>query len=118
MSYQEKLLIYFNRMYHIRLLFFSYYVTLSFDSPEVLPEWLNDYPVTIIQFLFFLYRNFTDFMQVFMSAEVLGALAGTLFPKPASSSQDSSGASTPADEVIILTKCPLKKKLKFQNLKN
>lgn len=41
-------------------------------------------------------------MHVFMSAEVLGALAGTLFPKPASSSQDSSGASTPADEVIIL----------------
>lgn len=39
-------------------------------------------------------------MQVFMSAEVLGALAGTLFPKPASSSQDSSGASTPADEVM------------------
>lgn len=72
---------------------------LPFFSPEVLPAWLNDYPVTIIQFLFFLYRNFTDFMQVFMSAEVLGALAGTLFPKPASSSQDSSGASTPADEV-------------------
>lgn len=68
----------------------------------MLPAWLNDYPVTIIQFLFFLYRNFTDFMQVFMSAEVLGALAGTLFPKPASSSQDSSGASTPADEVIML----------------
>lgn len=38
-------------------------------------------------------------MQVFMSAEVLGALAGSLFPKPASCSQDSSGASTPADEV-------------------
>lgn len=72
-----------------------------FHSPEVLPAWLNDYPVTIIQFLFFLYRNFTDFMQVFMSAEVLGALAGTLFPKPVSSSQDSSGASTPADEVIM-----------------
>lgn len=35
-----------------------------------------------------------------MSAEVLGALAGTLFPKPVSSSQDSSGASTPADEVL------------------
>jgi len=44
-------------------------------------------------------------MQVFMSAEVLGALAGTLFPKPASSSQDSSGASTPADEVITLVQC-------------
>ncbi|CAK9831938.1 WD repeat and FYVE domain-containing protein 3 [Anthophora retusa] len=67
-------------------------------NPESLPDWLTDYPVTIIQFLFFLYHNFTDFMQVFMSAEVLGALAGTLFPKPTSSSQDSSGASTPADE--------------------
>lgn len=65
----------------------------------MLPEWLNDYPVTIIQFLFFLYHNFNDFMQVFMTAEVLGALAGTLFPKPYSCSQDSSGASTPADEV-------------------
>lgn len=65
----------------------------------MLPEWLNDYPVTIIQFLFYLYHNFTDFMQVFMTAEVLGALAGTLFPKPPSCSQDSSGASTPADEV-------------------
>lgn len=70
-----------------------------FYSPESLPVWLTDYPVIIIQFLFFLYHNFTDFMQVFMSADVLGALAGTLFPKPASSSQDSSGASTPADEV-------------------
>lgn len=70
-------------------------------SPDSLPEWLNDYPVTIIQFLFFLYHNFTDFMQVFMSAEVLGALAGTLFPKSPSTSQDSSGASSPADEVVI-----------------
>jgi hypothetical protein len=65
-----------------------------------LPDWLNDYPVTIIQFLFFLYHNFTDFMQLFMSAEVLGALAGTLFQKSNGSSLDSSGASTPGDEVI------------------
>ncbi|KMR04720.1 wd repeat and fyve domain-containing protein 3 [Lasius niger] len=79
------------------------------NNPEVLPAWLNDYPVTIIQFLFFLYRNFTDFMQVFMSAEVLGALAGTLFPKPVSSSQDSSGASTPADEQEpVLVRSPSK----------
>ncbi|XP_043249922.1 WD repeat and FYVE domain-containing protein 3 isoform X1 [Colletes gigas] len=78
-------------------------------NPESLPDWLSDYPVTIIQFLFFLYHNFTDFMQVFMSAEVLGALAGTLFPKPASSSQDSSGASTPADEQEpVLVRSPSK----------
>ncbi|XP_034186854.1 WD repeat and FYVE domain containing 3 bchs isoform X3 [Osmia lignaria lignaria] len=78
-------------------------------NPESLPEWLTDYPVTIIQFLFFLYHNFTDFMQVFMSAEVLGALAGALFPKPANSSQDSSGASTPADEQEpVLVRSPSK----------
>ncbi|KAL2720725.1 WD repeat and FYVE domain-containing protein 3-like isoform X1 [Vespula squamosa] len=79
------------------------------NNPESLPVWLTDYPVIIIQFLFFLYHNFTDFMQVFMSADVLGALAGTLFPKPASSSQDSSGASTPADEQEpVLVRSPSK----------
>lgn len=66
---------------------------------DTLPEWLSDYPVTIIQFLFFLYHNLTDFMQVFMSADVLGALASTIFPKLNNSSRDSSGGSTPADEV-------------------
>ncbi|KAH0568814.1 WD repeat and FYVE domain-containing protein 3 [Cotesia glomerata] len=80
-----------------------------FSNPDNLPEWLTEYPVTIIQFLFFLYHNFTDFMQVFMSAEVLGALAGTLFPKPLSGSQDSSGASTPADEQEpVLVRSPSK----------
>ncbi|XP_014604234.1 PREDICTED: WD repeat and FYVE domain-containing protein 3 isoform X1 [Polistes canadensis] len=79
------------------------------NNPELLPVWLTEYPVTIIQFLFFLYHNFTDFMQVFMSADVLGALAGTLFPKPPSSSQDSSGASTPADEQQpVLVRSPSK----------
>ncbi|XP_043271793.1 WD repeat and FYVE domain-containing protein 3 isoform X2 [Venturia canescens] len=78
------------------------------NNPDALADWLNNYPVTIIQFLFFLYHNFTDFMQVFMSAEVLGALAGSLFPKPASGSQDSSGASTPADEEPVLVRSPSK----------
>lgn len=71
----------------------------NFFSPDNLPVWLHDYPVTIIQYLFFLYHNFTDFMPFFMNAEVLGGLAGTLFPKPASSSHESSGASSPVDEV-------------------
>lgn len=65
-------------------------------SPDSLPEWLRDYPVTIIQFLFFLYHNMGDIMPVLMSAEVLSALAGTLFPRPVIPSQ----ASTPADEVF------------------
>lgn len=66
-----------------------------FYSPESLPEWLRDYPVTIIQFLFFLYHNLAELMPVLMSGEVLGALAGTLFPKSALHSQ----ASTPAEDV-------------------
>ncbi|XP_051170147.1 WD repeat and FYVE domain-containing protein 3 [Leptopilina boulardi] len=78
------------------------------NSPDTLPDWLNDYPVTIIQFLFFLYHNLTDFMQVFMSAEVLGGLAATLFPKAMSCSQESSGASTPADEEPVLVRSPSK----------
>ncbi|KAJ9586850.1 hypothetical protein L9F63_019532, partial [Diploptera punctata] len=67
-------------------------------SPDSLPEWLRDYPVTIIQFLFFLYHNMADFMPVFMGGDVLGALAGTLFPRQAGS-EVTSGASTPSDEV-------------------
>lgn len=70
------------------------------SSPDSLPEWLRDYPVTIIQFLFFLYHNVADFMPVFMSGEVLNALAGTLFPRQASS-EASSEASTPGDEVKV-----------------
>ncbi|GLG99384.1 Neurobeachin [Gryllus bimaculatus] len=67
-------------------------------SPDSLPEWLRDYPVTIIQFLFFLYHNVADFMPAFMGGDVLGALAGTLFPRQ-SGSEAGSGASTPSDEV-------------------
>ncbi|KAF7990932.1 hypothetical protein HCN44_000737 [Aphidius gifuensis] len=79
------------------------------NNPDSLPDWLIDYPVTIIQFLFFIYHNFTDFMQVFMSGDVLGALAGTLFPKQINDSQDSSGASTPGDEQEpVLVRSPSK----------
>ena len=42
--------------------------------------WLEDHPATLTQFLFFLYHNVPDFMQTFMTAEVLTALVGTLFP--------------------------------------
>jgi hypothetical protein len=55
-----------------------------------------------------------DFMPIFMSSEVLGALASVLFPTPLISSMDSgdsSGASTPAgeesDSVIIVPRTPI-----------
>nr|XP_018916724.1 PREDICTED: WD repeat and FYVE domain-containing protein 3 [Bemisia tabaci] len=55
------------------------------SNPESLPLWLKDYPVTIIQFLFFLYHNLADFMPIFMTPEVLSALGATLFPPPSTS---------------------------------
>ena len=45
-----------------------------------LPDWLKEYPVTLTQFLFYLYHNVHDFMPVFMSNNVLTTMAGTLFP--------------------------------------
>ncbi|XP_044260057.1 WD repeat and FYVE domain-containing protein 3 isoform X2 [Tribolium madens] len=81
-------------------------------SESTLPEWLQNHPISIIQVLFQLYHNMPDFMPIFMSSEVLGALAGVLFPPPVVSSMDSgdsSGASTPAcdeTDVIIVPRTP------------
>eukprot|EP00094_Tigriopus_californicus_P005213 TCALIF_05026-PB protein Name:"Similar to WDFY3 WD repeat and FYVE domain-containing protein 3 (Homo sapiens)" AED:0.04 eAED:0.04 QI:7/0.93/0.68/1/1/1/16/134/3650 len=50
------------------------------EHREKLPNWLKEYPVTLTQFLFYLYHNVVDFMPAFMTEEVLAALAGTLFP--------------------------------------
>jgi hypothetical protein len=33
-------------------------------SPDRLPDWLKEYPVILTQFLFYLYHNVIDFMQV------------------------------------------------------
>ncbi len=60
---------------------------------EKLPTWTREYPVTLIQFIVYLYHNAGDFMPVFMTEEVLTALVGTLFPSVISS------ASTPADSL-------------------
>lgn len=51
-------------------------------------------------------------MPIFMSAEVLGALASALFPPPTNSSDsaESSGASTPAEEtenIIMIPRSPI-----------
>lgn len=44
-------------------------------------SWLREYPVTLIQFLMFLYRNITAFSIVCCSQEFLDKLAAVLFPK-------------------------------------
>ncbi|XP_073949629.1 WD repeat and FYVE domain containing 3 bchs isoform X5 [Choristoneura fumiferana] len=71
-----------------------------------LPDWLKDHPVAIIQVLFSLYNTLPDFVTIMMTAEVLMALASTLFPPftaddihmPICESGEESGASTPGSE--------------------
>ncbi|XP_013179018.1 PREDICTED: WD repeat and FYVE domain-containing protein 3 isoform X1 [Papilio xuthus] len=74
------------------------------------PDWLADHPVAIVQVLFSLYNTLPDFVGVMMTAEVLTALASTLFPPhnsddihmPICESGDSSGASTPGSEKEVV----------------
>ncbi|KAK6633574.1 hypothetical protein RUM44_004181 [Polyplax serrata] len=70
-------------------------------SPESLPEWLKEYPVTIIQFIFFLYHNLKDLMPAFMSGDVLNALASTLFPRNCTDSKSSTPEYSPEDAVLV-----------------
>ncbi|KAF5299222.1 hypothetical protein FQA39_LY02395 [Lamprigera yunnana] len=78
-----------------------------------LPEWLKDHPISTVQVLFSLYHNLPDFMPIFMSAEVLGALASVLFPLSTSLNEscESSNGSTPIgedlDTVLIVPKTPI-----------
>ncbi|KAK3895111.1 hypothetical protein Pcinc_001157 [Petrolisthes cinctipes] len=73
------------------------------------PEWLASYPVTLIQFLRFLYQQNGDFLPVFLSADVLTALASTLFPYTGSSEPHS--LTSPDDEKyitggdVVIVKC-------------
>nr|CAI5836643.1 unnamed protein product [Callosobruchus analis] len=75
-----------------------------------LPDWLQNHAISIVQVLFQLYHNMPEFMPIFMSSEVLGALARVLFPPSTSSSSESSGASTPnsedAENIIIVPRTP------------
>nr|XP_022909115.1 WD repeat and FYVE domain-containing protein 3 [Onthophagus taurus] len=79
---------------------------------NLLPDWLRNHAISIIQVLFQLYHNLPEFMPIFMSGEVLGALASALFPPTSNlnDSGDSSGASTPAEEsenIIVVPRSPL-----------
>jgi len=63
-------------------------------------EWLEDHPVTIIQFLFYLYHNLPDWMPAFMTSEILHSLSATLFPF---TNLNLSEPSTPIDDCFIKT---------------
>lgn len=69
-----------------------------FPCRKDLPEWLQSYPVTLIQFLRFLYQQNGDFLPVFLSGDVLGALASSLFPYTTSSEPQS--LTSPDDDKV------------------
>lgn len=61
-------------------------------------EWLKNHPVTIIQVIFSLYHNLTDFMPVLMLGEVISSLVGILFP-PGNELDAESIATTPEGDI-------------------
>lgn len=63
----------------------------------------RQFKIAYFQVLFQLYHNMPEFMPVFMSAEVLGALASILFGPFLDESPDNSGVSTPEVEEIDVT---------------
>ncbi|XP_071808138.1 WD repeat and FYVE domain-containing protein 3-like isoform X3 [Asterias amurensis] len=76
----------------------------NIDPDESIP-WIQEYPVTLIQFLLYLYHNVPEFKPVCMSAPFLCGLAATLFPYIANTeqpSEDNSELSSPSDEIKYL----------------
>jgi len=59
---------------------------------------VDQYPITILQFLTFLYNNLPELMPVFMSPDVLSAMVAAVFPKEGPDSE----SSTPGDEVTFI----------------
>ncbi|KAG1679752.1 WD repeat and FYVE domain-containing protein 3 [Nymphon striatum] len=59
---------------------------------------VKEYPVTLIQFLLFLYHNTKDFMPLCMTSDTLCSLASTLFPYKVSS-QINSEIASPVEEI-------------------
>ncbi|XP_017775866.1 PREDICTED: WD repeat and FYVE domain-containing protein 3 isoform X2 [Nicrophorus vespilloides] len=77
--------------------------TMVHSDQNVLPFPLKNHSISIIQVLFQLYHNMPEFMPIFMSAEVLSALAGVIFTPVNPESSNSSGASTPDEcETIVM----------------
>ena len=61
---------------------------------------MQEYPVTLMQFLLFLYHNQSDFVPLCMGGEFLCGLAATLFPYRIASESESE-FSSPVDEFKV-----------------
>ncbi|KAJ8022395.1 WD repeat and FYVE domain-containing protein 3 [Holothuria leucospilota] len=75
----------------------------AYEDPP--PAWSQDYPITLIQFLMYLYHNVKVFKPVCMSTNFLTALASTLFPYVPISEQlgeESNEPMSPADDARMV----------------
>jgi hypothetical protein len=62
-------------------------------------NWAREYPVTLIQFLLFLYHNHSDFIQLSTQPDFIAALSATLFPYFSPDSDEC--VTTPEDEFKV-----------------
>lgn len=68
--------------------------------------WVKDYPVTVMQFLLYLYHNQPDFVPLCMSADFLTALSSTLFAykiAAANGSESNSDILSPLEDFKVCT---------------
>ena len=63
-------------------------------------SWMREYPVTVVQFLLFLYHHQPNFTNVVVAGDFLSALASTLFPYRNGVSADSE-LSSPVEEFKV-----------------
>jgi hypothetical protein len=65
--------------------------------------WVREYPVTLMQFLMFLYHNHADIAPLFMTPDFICALVSTLFKYRTSSEANSEITSPVEDFKVLLT---------------
>ena len=73
------------------------------ESDQKCSTWLQEYPVTLMQFLLFLYHNQPDFISLSITSEFISGLVATLFPSNNVSTE--SKVTTPQDEYMVRMFC-------------
>ena len=71
---------------------------LNQDSEQKSSLWLQEYPVTLMQFLLFLYHNQPDFISLSTTPEFISGLVATLFPYTNVNTE--SKVTTPQEEYV------------------
>ena len=84
----------------IRILRIPFILQQAWEAED--EAWLGEYPVTLMQFLLFLYHNQPEFVPLCMSGDFLCGLAATLFPYRFTS-LNSSPLASPVDDFKVIS---------------